>query len=190
MNRARGYRAVLMLYPRGFRRTYGPQMAQLYSDQRRERGWRAGLTAARDLLVTLPVQYTEAFMHLSPQGKLIAAAVATTAAIVVFGVVGGAFALLLLMLLLAWILRSLLRQRGAVASPGLWWKLSASGAGLFTILFAVFAPPWPQSWRDAMPGDVAWTVGFFGFVMAIVLMVTGLLAGVIQWGAGRRHATS
>ena len=163
-------------------------MMQLFRDQRRERGRRAWLTAARDLLTTLPVQHAEAFMHLNPHGKLVAAAVATTAAIVVFAVVGGAFAALLLMLLLAWILLSLLRQRGAVASPGLWWKLLASGAGLFAILFAVFAPPWPQSWRDEVPGDVAWSVGFFGFVMAIVLMVTGILTGLVQWGS-RRHAT-
>lgn len=189
MKQARGYRAVLLLYPPRFRRTYGPQMVQLFRDQRRERGWRAGLTAARDLIITLPTQYTEAFMKLSPQGKLVTAAVATTAGIVVFAAVGGGFATLILMLLLAWILVSLLKERGTVASAGLWWKLTLSGAGLFALLFAVFAPPWPQSWRDAIPGDVAWSVGFFGFTIAIVMMVTGILTGLVQ-RAGRRHATS
>lgn len=187
MNRERGYRACLYFYPRRFRREYGAPMVQLFRDQRRERGRRAWLSAARDLLTTLPVQHVEAFMHLSPQGKLIAAAVATTAAIVVFAAVGGAFAVLLLMLLLAWILLSLLRQRGAVVSPGLWWKLLASGAGLFASLLVVFGGPWPQSWRDEVPGDVAWSAGFFGFVMAIVLMVTGILTGIVQRGAARRH---
>lgn len=187
MKRSHGYRAALLLYPRRFRRSYGTQMVQLFRDQRRERGWRAWLTAARDLLVTLPIQYTEAFMNLSSQGKLVAAAAATTLAIVVFTAIGGGFAALILMLLLAWILTSLLKERGAVASSGLWWKLTLSGAGLFAILFAVFAPPWPQSWRDAVPGDVAWIVGFFGFVMAIVLLAAGILTGFLQL-VGRRHA--
>jgi hypothetical protein len=187
MNRARAYRACLYLYPRRFRREYGAPMVQLFRDQRRERGKRAWMTVARDLLTTLPVQYTEAFMHLNPQGKLVAAAVATTAGIVAFSLVGGAMIALLLMLLLAWILMSLLKERGAVASSGLWWKLLSSGAALFAILFAVFAPPWPRAWREAVPADVAWPVGLFGFVIAMVLMVTGILTGLVQWGAGRRR---
>jgi hypothetical protein len=187
MKRARAYRALLVLYPPRFRREFGAQMVQAFGDQRRARGMRAWWTIARDLSLTLPTQYMEAFMKLSPQGKLVAGALATTAAILAFSIVGGAFIALLLMLLLAWILMSLLKERGAVASTGLWWKLAASGAGLFALLFAVFAPPWPQSWREAVPGDVAWGVGFFGFAMAIVLVVTGILTGLVQWGS-RRHA--
>ena len=187
MTRARAYRALLFLYPARFRREFGAQMVQLFRDQSRERGARAWLPVTRDLVVTLPMQYKEAFVNLNPQGKLLAAAIATTAGIVVIAVIGGAFAALLLMLLLAWILMSLLKERGAIASPGLWWKLAASGAGLFALLFAVFAPPWPQSWREAVPGEVAWSVGFFGFVLAIVLIVTGMLTGLVQ-RVSRRHA--
>jgi hypothetical protein len=187
MNGDRGYRALLFLYPPRFRREYGPQMVQAFGDRRRECGRRAWWTIGRDLLSTIPSRHAEAFMELSPQGRLVAGALVTTAAIVVFAAVGGAFAALLLMMLLVWILTSLLRQRGAVASPGLWWKLTGAGAGLFLVLLAVFAGPWPESWRSAVPGDVAWSGGFFGFVMAIVLMVTGLVTGIAQ-RVGRRPA--
>ena len=187
MSSGRVYRALLHLYPRRFRREYGALMVQLHRDQRRDAGRRAWLTTGRDLFTTVPVRNLEAFMTMSPQGKLLAAAIATTVGIVVFAVVGGAFAALFLMLLLAWILTSLLRQRGAVPSRGFWWKLIASGVGLFALAFAVFAPPWPESWRSAVPGEVAWAVGFFTFTIAIVLVAAGLLAGVAQW-SGRRHA--
>jgi hypothetical protein len=126
-------------------------------------------------------------MATSPQGKLVTAAIAATVGIAIVAVVGGGFAALILMLLLAWILASMLRQRGAMPSRGTWWKLVASGAGLFAVAFAVFAPPWPESWRSAVPAEVAWAAGFFAFTISIVLVVAGLLAGAAQWSA-RRHA--
>jgi hypothetical protein len=183
----RVYRALLLLYPRRFRREYGALMVQLHRDQRRDRGRRAWLTTFRDLVTTIPAHNLEAFMSMSTHGKLVAAAIATTVGIAVFAIVGGAFAALLLMLLLSWILASLFRQRGAVPTRGFWWKLVASGVGVFALAFAVFAPPWPESWRSAVPGEVAWTVGFLAFTAAIVLVAVGALTGIAQW-AGRRHA--
>jgi hypothetical protein len=187
MSGGRVYRALLHLYPRRFRREYGALMVQLHRDLRRDRGRRAWLTTCRDLFTTVPVRNLEAFMTMNPQGKLLTAAIATTVGIVVFAVVGGAIAALFLMLLLAWILTSLLRQRGAVPTRGFWWKLIASGVGLFALAFAVFAPPWPESWRSAVPGDLAWGVGFFAFTISIVLVAAGLLAGLAHWSE-RRHA--
>ncbi len=125
-------------------------------------------------------------MSMSPQGKLLAAAVATTIGIVVFAVVGGAFAALILVLLLVWILTSLFRQRGATPAPKTWWKLTMTGVGIFAVAFVVFAPPWPDEWREAVPGDVAWSVGFLAFVTAIVLVAVGLLGGIVQYGSRRR----
>jgi hypothetical protein len=186
MNRTRLYRGLLFLYPRRFRRAYGPQMVQLFCDQRRDRGRRAWLTTLRDLLVSVPIRNLEAFMSMSPQGKLATAATATTIGIVVFAVVGGAFGALILMLLLVWILTSLLRQRGAVASPKTWWKLTLAGVGIFAVAFVFFGAPWPDEWREAVPGDVAWSVGFLVFVTAIVLVAVGLLGGIVQYGSRRR----
>jgi hypothetical protein len=187
MSGGRVYGVLLHLYPRRFRREYGALMVQLHRDQRRDRGRRAWLTTFRDLFTTVPARNLEAFMAMSPQGKLVTAAIATAVGIAVFAAVGGAFAALILMLLLAWILISLLRQRGAVPARGFWWKLTASGVGLFALAFAVFAPPWPESWRSAVPGDVAWGAGFLAFTISIVLVAAGLLTGALQWSA-RRHA--
>ena len=126
-------------------------------------------------------------MHLDPQSKLVTAAVVTAIGIVVFALVGGAYGAIILMLLLAWILTAVLRGRGAIPSRTFWWKLVVAGVGLFALMFVVFAPPWPQSWRDAVPGDVAWSVGFIALVSSIVLVATGLLTGLAH-RVGRRPA--
>jgi hypothetical protein len=49
-----------------------------------------------------------------------------------------------------------------------------------------FAGPWPDSWREAVPGEVAWGVGFFVFVISIVMFVTGLFTALLQWSERRR----
>jgi hypothetical protein len=183
----RVYRALLLLYPRRFRREYGALMVQLRRDQRRDRGRRAWLTTFRDLVTTIPARNLEAFMAMSTHGKLVAAAIATSLGILVFAAVGGAWGAIILMLLLAWILTAVLRGRGAIPSRSLWWKLVVAGVSLFALAFVVFAPPWPQSWRDAVPGDVAWSLGFIAFVVSMVLVTTGLLTGLAQ-RAGGRHA--
>jgi hypothetical protein len=181
----RAYRALMLLYPRAFRREYSDQMLQLYRDERRRRA-ASWASLAGDVVVSAPVQYKEALRTMTTTGKLVTAAIATTAGIVVFAVVGGAFAALFLMILLAWILVALLKERGARPSPGLGWKLAAIGAGTFAVAFVFFAGPWPESWREAVPGDVAWGVGFFVFVVSIVMVVAGLFTAVAQWAERRR----
>ena len=126
-------------------------------------------------------------MSMSAQGRLTAAAIAASLGLLVFAVVGGAYGAIILMLLLAWILTAVLRGRGAIPSRSLWWKLVVAGVSVFALAFVVFAPPWPQSWRDAVPGDVAWGVGFIAFVTSMVLVTTGLLTGLAQ-RSGSRHA--
>jgi hypothetical protein len=187
MSGERCYRLLLLLYPKSFRRGYASQMVQLFRDQRRDQGRRAWLTTLRDLFTTVPTRNLEAFMSMSPQGRLVAAAIATTVGVVVFAAVGGAYGAIILMLLLAWILTAVLRGRSAIPSRSLWWKLVVAGVSVFALAFVVFAPPWPQSWRDAVPGDVAWSVGFIAFVTSMVLVATGLLTGLAQ-RAGQRHA--
>jgi hypothetical protein len=188
MRGERCYRALLFLYPRSFRRDYASQMVQLFRDQRSDRGRSAWLTTLRDLFTTVPTRNLEAFMSMSPQGRLITAAIATSVGILVFALVGGAYGAIILMLLLAWILTAVVRGRGAIPSRSLWWKLVVAGVSLFALAFVVLAPPWPQSWRDAVPGDVAWSVGFLAFVTSMVLVATGLLTGLAQ-RAGRSRLT-
>ncbi len=180
----RAFRGLLLLYPPRFRREYRDAMTQLYRDERRDHSL-SWSRIAFDTLVSIPIQHKEALRAMTTSGKLVAAAVATTAAIVVFAAVGGAIAALLLMLLLAWILVSLLKARDTRAPRGAWWKFAATGAGIFVVAFVFFAGPWPQSWRDAMPGEI-WWVGFFAFATAIVCLVVGLLAGVVELGQRRR----
>jgi hypothetical protein len=181
----RAYRALLLLYPRTFRREYGEQMLQLYRDERRTRA-ASWARLAGDVVVSAPVQHKEAFRAMSTQGKLVAASAVTAIAIVAFMFVGGALFALALMLLLAWILARLLRARDAQLSSGFWWKLTLGGIAVFGGGFVIFAGPWPQSWRDAVPGELGWLAGMLIFATAIVMVVAGLLTGVVQLASRRR----
>jgi hypothetical protein len=184
----RVYRALLLLYPRRFRRDYRDEMVQLFQDQRRDAGsMRVWFRTVRDLLLTVPVRHQEAFMSMSPQAKLVAAAIAVVAWIALFATVGGGVSTLGLLVLLVWILVSLLRSRGAAPSNSrTWWKLAASGGGLFVAAFVFFAGPWPEEWREAVPGDLAWTGGAFLFTISLVMLAVGLISGLLQWSERRR----
>jgi hypothetical protein len=187
MTGERAYRALLFLYPRRFRREYRDSMLQLYRDARRDHS-QSWPRLAGDVVMSVPVQHKEAFRTMSTQGKLLAASVVITIAIVAFMAVGGALFALALMLLLAWILARLLHERDAQLSPGFWWKLALSGVGVFAAAMLIFAGPWPQSWREALPDGLGWWSGMFIFSTAIVMIVGGLLSGVVQL-ASRRGLT-
>jgi hypothetical protein len=181
----RAYRALMLLYPRAFRRDYGDQMLQLYRDERRDRttSW-ARLTG--DIVASAPVQYKETFRTMSTQGKLVTSALVLVVAIAAFLAVGGAVFALVLLALLASILARLLRERNAQLSNGYWWKLTVSGIGVFAVATLFFGGPWPQSWRDEVPGEVAWWSGMFVFATALVMIVAGLLSGAVQLASRRR----
>jgi hypothetical protein len=180
----RGYRVLLFLYPRRFRREYHDPMVQIYRDSRRDRASWPRL--AGDVITSLPRQHKEAFRTMSTQGKLITASIVITIAIVAFMAVGGALFALALMLVLAWTLARLLRERDAQLSSGFWWKLTLSGVGVFGAGMLIFAGPWPQSWRDALPDELGWWSGMFIFCTAIVMIVGGLLSGVVEYASRRR----
>src|SRR3954451_964592 len=187
MGGERAYRALLFLYPRRFRREYRDPVLQLYRDARRDHS-SSWPRLAGDVVLSAPAQHKEAFRTMSTQGKLVLASVVTGIAIVAFMFVGGALLALALMLLSAWILARLLRERDAQVSVGFWWKLTLSGVGVFAVTFLIFAGPWPQSWRDAVPGELGWWSGIFLFSAAIVTIVAGLFSGVVQL-ASRRWLT-
>ena len=67
------YRAVLVLYPRTFRRNYREPMVQLFGDCVRTAGARVWLRAIPDLLRTVPTQRIEAVMaRLRPSARVAA----------------------------------------------------------------------------------------------------------------------
>src|SRR4051794_41889856 len=97
------YRALLVLYPRAFRRDYREPMVQLFGDSVRDRGGRAWLRAAPDLVRTIPSQRLEAVMagrHAASKvaalflavlgGVVVALGVGGPAGVVGGGVAGGA----------------------------------------------------------------------------------------------------
>jgi hypothetical protein len=185
MSGERAYRVLLLLFPWRFRREYHDPMVQLYRDARRD-GSASWPRLAGDVVKSVPVQHKEAFRTMSTQGKLVAASLVITIAIVAFMAVGGALFALSLMLLLAWVLARLLRERDARLSRGFWWKLTLSGVGVFATAFLIFAGPWPQSWRDAVPGELGWWSGMFIFITAIVMIVAGLFSGLVVLASRRR----
>lgn len=97
------YRALLLLYPRRFRRVYGEPMAQVFADCVRDRGARVWLHTVPDLVRTLPTERIEAVMaRLSPGTRPVALAFVVFAAVVVaVGAGRGAFLVALLALIVA-----------------------------------------------------------------------------------------
>jgi hypothetical protein len=183
----RVYRVLLLLYPPSFRRAYRHEMLGRYQDARRDRiaSWPR---LALDVVVTAPHRHQEAFMQLDTAHKLGIAAILLTVGIVGFALVGGALAALVLAMLLAWTLVAFLKNRGASPTEGTWWKLAVAGLALFALIVAVFAPPWPESWRSTVPDELAYWTVIFGLIFAIVLVAAGLLAAIAQLMT-RRHAT-
>jgi TRAP-type C4-dicarboxylate transport system permease large subunit len=110
----------------------------------------------------------------------------TSSSVFVFLAIGGALFALALMLLLAWVLVRLLRERDARPARGFWWKLTLSSVGLFALGVVIFAGPWPDSWRESVDGEIAWWSGAFLFATAIVIIVSGLLSGVVEYASRRR----
>ena len=181
----RVYRALLFLYPRRFRREYPDPMLQLYRDARRDRA-SSWPRLAGDVVLSAPTQHKEAFRTMSTQGKLVTSAIVVAVAAVVFLAIGGALFALVLLVLLAWILALLLREREARLSNGFWWKLTLSGVGVFAVAVLFFGGPWPQSWRDEVPGELGWWSGMFVFAAALVMIIGGLLSGAVQLASRRR----
>lgn len=188
MRSVRAYRALTRLYPPTFRREYGEPMVQVFADRvRRDGSRRAWGSALRDITVSAPFEYWESLMNGSPQTKLTVAAVATAVAAIAFILVGGAILGLVLLLVLAWELYAILRMRGHQPSAQRWWKWAGSGVALFAVLFVVFALPWPEDWRSAVPAELAWVVVMIGLTTSIVLVLVGLFMAVAQVAHRRGH---
>jgi len=181
----RVYRALLFLYPRRFRREYRDPMLQLYRDARRNcsASWPQ---LAGDVVVSAPVQHKEAFRAMSTSTKLLILALVMVTGIVAFAAVGGALIAFALMLLLAWVLLAVRRERGTQLTPGMWWKISLSGLGVLAACVLFFGGPWPDSWREAVPGELAWWSGFMLVTLALVLIFVGVFMGISELASRHR----
>ena len=189
--RARLYRVLLWLYPPSFRREYREPMLQLFEDLHHHRRARTvWIRIARDVAVTLPFEYWEAFMASTSMTRTIITVSVTAAAVGVALVVGASFFGLLLMLLLAWQLYAVLKMRGTGISSTQWSRFVLAGAAVFGLIFVVFALPWPEAWRSEVPGDLAYFLVLWGIALSIVLVVTGTMLGIAHLARRHhRHAT-
>lgn len=155
------YRALLVLYPRSFRESYGEPMAQLFADRLRDIGGRAWLETTPDLIRTFPPARMEAVMaRLGPHARMAIPAVAAMAALVAAVAFGGGAVPLLVF----------------VASAG----FVLSRPGVASAPFGDRAPLWPavtQSWW----APVAALLGFsmIGFGIATVFYASNLGGRVV-----------
>lgn len=188
---ARVYRVLLWLYPPSFRREYRELMLQLFDDlHRHHRARSVWIRITRDLAVTVPFEYWEAFMAASSTTRIVVTIAVTAVAVAAALVVGATIFAIVLMMLLAWQLFAVLRMRDARLSSARWWKFVLGGAGVFAFVFVVFALPWPQSWRSEVSGDLAYYLVVGGVAMSIVLVVTGTIMGIADLARRRdNHAT-
>jgi hypothetical protein len=136
------YRALVVLYPRSFRRDYAGPMTQLFADRVRDVGARAWLGALPDLIRTLPVERIEAVMSsLGPRARMLTLAFVVLAATAVAVGLGGVPILALA------VVGALFVHRGAFSSLGgeraplrhavrqAWWAPLAALLGLAMLVF-------------------------------------------------------
>lgn len=140
------YQALLALYPRGFRREYGDPMAQVFADQVRDRGAKAWLRTAPDILRTVPTQRIEAVMTSIPARRAVAYAFVAVlgATLVAIGGAGAAPVVIITIAAAVALHRNLpaLRLRGERAPlrhalVQTWWAPIVGLLGLAEIVFGI-----------------------------------------------------
>ena len=175
----RVYRLLLALYPRAFRRDYGPQMLQLFGDQRRDLGARVWLRVGPDLIKTVPSQRIEAVMASVNSGGRVAAVVFVVLAgvVVVLGL-GGPLVLFVLLAIAA----VAFGQRRLVASmrrggraplrhavTQTWWAPIAALIGGAELFFGVGTIFEASNWGGRIFGTAA-----------LVACGSGMLVGLMR----------
>lgn len=186
----RSYRALVLLYPRAFRRDYGSEMVLTFRDDTRRRGaaaaWRRALA---DLALSVPVQRLEAIMTQASAIRAAQAALALSALLVLTVVAIGRYVVVATPVAIATAglallyLRAQLPYREAVTSAGSsWWRLIAAGAGLLAgiALVANFGPD-----VDWFP----WHLAVLLFLAGWALMIAGAIAGLVRVTAFLRRRT-
>ncbi len=183
MNRSRPvriYQALLVFYPRRFRREYGEDMVLLFAEQLRdESAWRVCSRATTDFALTVPTRHLEVIMKKSTSPFLSTFFGAVAVAGAMFAVVSGTSAALAIVGAVTAVLAgglSLLsyrRNRPLVRSSteGGWWKPLAAGGGLLTALIVTVN----------LTGEVSedlWLPMVITGLTAALLIALGLILGV------------
>jgi hypothetical protein len=75
-------------------------------------------------------------------------------------------------------------MRGTTALT--WWHFVVAGAGVFALVFVIFALPWPQSWRARVPESLGYFCVLGGIALSIVLVATGVVLGIGRLALRRR----
>jgi hypothetical protein len=175
---ARIYGSLLVLYPRGFRDAYGPDMVQLFEDQcRDEPTWRVCARSFLDLAITVPAQHLEFHMHLSPASVVSTIYLTIAFAGVAVAAVGGTNRMSLVMGLVIAVgagFVGILARRGAAPTGrgsvrARWWKFLVAGPVLIGAVILA-----------AGLGVEAWFLGIATVLMAIALFMTGLVLAVAR----------
>jgi hypothetical protein len=164
------YKILLRAYPRSFRERFGPEMALLFLDRRREgaSGYGLVLCEAVDCARVAPRLHLE-----SPMSRNVIAVVLVTAT-VMGAVLGGPIGLIPAVLL-AVVLLGLRNERPIGAMTGTrWWAWFVGAVGSFAVFSAVLAID-----GDELSG-AGWMTAFVTGNAAIVLAVIGVGNGIFR----------
>jgi hypothetical protein len=186
------YRALLRLYPRGFRDEYGADMALLLADQLRdERAGRVWVRAVIDLAVTVPTRHLEAHMNRPPSPLIPLLFAGVGFAGLCVAAIGGShpetiavgLSIAVVAVGLAAVAWRGIRPVTTQQVTARWWKFLAGGLGvLATVIVATTAT---GEVDDRMWWPTMITVG-----CALALLGGGLLLGLAHGRARRlRNAT-
>lgn len=195
----RVYRSLLVLYPPGFRREWGPAMVQLFSDQLRHPrrpgravGVRVWLRTLDDLLSSVPRQQWEAFMEetstinravIVTSVVAIVAALGTGLAVVTAGI-GPAIPLAVLLAVVVVIYRHQLRSF-MTRRQGLWYRLLLAGIGLAAGVWLAGMAYWST---HETTSALFLIVGNTVFLLGVLLVLAGTAMGLGQlWRRTRQH---
>jgi hypothetical protein len=174
----RVYRALLLLYPRSFRRSYREPMLQLFRDCVQDAGARVWLRTVPDLVRTVPAQRIEAVMSARHSGtRVVGLALLVLGAVVVaLGVGGPAVVAALLILFVA----VLVAGRGALlpvfrgeraplryAVRQTWWAPVAALLGVAMLLFGIGTIFEAHNWGGRVFGSALLLAFGFGMLYGL-----------------------
>lgn len=178
------YRALLSLYPRGFRDEYGTDMVQLLRDQCvDEPAWQVCARAALDLAITIPAQHLETHMN-RPSTHLLPLLCTTLASAgLLFAILGGSNAAMVVIGLCIAVAAGTIaavtwRRSGPIGtrlSTNGWWKLVLAGPCIMAAVIVASGL-----------GVDAWMVGMLAVLVAFVLTGTGMVLGIAR--LAKRHS--